>query len=184
MMAQKFDGALIDAVEIDPLSSRQAMKNFQASPWGDRITIYTDSIQNFNTITKDKYDLIICNPPYFENHLKSRDPRKNLSRHNDRLSFNELAFIIRNLLSTQGWFYVILPPYVFERIYREMKLSHCGLYDTLKIYSRHRKPVSRIIGGFSRIKADRQENALHIYDEKGNYTEAFRSLLKDFYLAF
>ena len=47
MMAQRFPGALIDAVEIDENSACQASENFKISPWNDRLFIYHMSFQEF-----------------------------------------------------------------------------------------------------------------------------------------
>ena len=110
MMAQKFSGAIIDAIEIDPLSAKQAGENFKSSPWDNRITVFNDSIQHFARQNKIKYDMVICNPPYFEDHLRSKDHRKNLARHNYKLSLSELAEYVKDLLTDMGYFYAILPP--------------------------------------------------------------------------
>jgi tRNA1Val (adenine37-N6)-methyltransferase len=184
MMAQKFSGATIEAIEIHPISAIQAKENIQMSPWNMRISVYNESIQRFARKQTNKYDLIICNPPYFEDQMKSKNPGKNLARHNYRLSINVLAETMSNLLNQEGWCYVILPPISFNHFYPKMKMSGFELNDKLVIYSAPDKPVNRIIGGFSKLKISQKENRLFIYDHNGYYTSEFKNLLKDYYLAF
>ena len=184
MLAQKFSDAIIDAVEIDPISSGQALKNVNASPWKDRVFVYNESIQAFSKANRQKYDLIISNPPYFENHLKSSDSRKNLARHNLRLSMAELAEISANVLDEKGRFYTILPQVSFHRLVAQLQTLGFYLNDLLEIFIYPEKPLYRIIGGFGRQKNQRRGSSLFIYRQKSEYTPEFRNLLRDYYLAF
>jgi tRNA1Val (adenine37-N6)-methyltransferase len=184
MMAQKFPGALIDAVEIDPLSARQARENVDASLWKERISVYNESIQSFAKTATQKYDMVISNPPYFEDHLRSHDPRKSLARHNLRLSFIELAEIVDYFLTNNGRFYTILPPDPFQRLNETLQIRGFRLNDQLEIYNSPEKPLYRIIGGFNRQKSWLSRTRLFIYDGEKEYTQEFKILLRDYYLAF
>lgn len=68
ILAQRSD-AIIDAIEIDDDASEQAKSNFDFSPWSDRLTCFHSSVFDFTT--EKKYDVIVSNPPYFINSLKS-----------------------------------------------------------------------------------------------------------------
>src|SRR3954469_11797521 len=68
MLAQKNSTVQIDAVEIDKAASEQAKENFKHSLWRDRLHIHHQPIQEFGMNT---YNLIISNPPFYENDLKS-----------------------------------------------------------------------------------------------------------------
>src|SRR5205085_2984467 len=67
MVAQRNNHILIDAIELDENAAQQATENIHASPWGDRINIVNGDIRNY-TFNR-QYDLIICNPPFFQNSL-------------------------------------------------------------------------------------------------------------------
>ena len=74
ILAQRSQTSLhttIVAVEIDDEAYQQATDNIQKSPWGDRIQTYHSSIQNFAINCSQQYDLIISNPPFFENAYKA-----------------------------------------------------------------------------------------------------------------
>ena len=62
-VAQRFPNALITAIDIDPEAVEQARENFDASPFGNRLTAIASSLQELESDTK--YDAIVCNPLYF-----------------------------------------------------------------------------------------------------------------------
>lgn len=69
MLAQRLTAPYhIHAVEIDPSSASQARTNVQESPFAETIHIYETAIQSFTS--ERPYDLIISNPPFFQNYLR------------------------------------------------------------------------------------------------------------------
>src|SRR5665213_2269699 len=78
MLAQKTT-ATISAVEIDINSSEEADQNFKRSPWADRLSIIHADIKSWRA--QHQYDLIICNPPFYEDDLLPDDIGKNISKH-------------------------------------------------------------------------------------------------------
>src|ERR1035437_5524411 len=65
MIAQK-SNALIDAIEIEKNSCEQATENVTETKWKDSITIINISLQDYIKQCNKQYDLIISNPPYFD----------------------------------------------------------------------------------------------------------------------
>lgn len=84
MLAQK-SAAFIDAIEIDNTAAIQAADNFKNSKWSNRLTIIHKSLQVHANSTSKKYDLIVSNPPFFENSLKTPLASRNIARHNEHL---------------------------------------------------------------------------------------------------
>ncbi|MEO8711563.1 MAG: methyltransferase, partial [Parafilimonas sp.] len=107
--AQKNMHASIDAIEIDEAAVQQARENFEASIWKERLHVYNTSIQQFATSSNKKYDVIICNPPFYENDLKSENKQRNLALHSDALTLEELISDVDLLLGDDGSFFVLLP---------------------------------------------------------------------------
>src|SRR5271165_4590165 len=59
MLAQRFDTAVIDAVEIDSDAAKTAERNFKGSPFADRLNVYALEFENyFYLFPERKYDLI------------------------------------------------------------------------------------------------------------------------------
>jgi tRNA1Val (adenine37-N6)-methyltransferase len=183
MLAQKFPDSKIEAVEIDNISAIQAQENVNASPWPERITVFNESIQDFSIRESRRYNLIVCNPPFYEDHLKSTDERNNLTKHNFKFSIKELANSINILLQDHGIFYSIMPPFSFRKLQVELEGFNIKLIDKLVIHSKIKKPIYRIIGGFSRITESIKQDTLIISKDNGEYSDNLKKLLKDFYLA-
>jgi len=99
MLAQRFPSALIDAVEIDENAARTAKKNFLESPFLNRICLFHSSIQRYLLSYDGQYDLIVSNPPFFINSLRSEDPVKGMARHTDYSFFENLLKESANKLS-------------------------------------------------------------------------------------
>src|SRR5436190_6902240 len=90
MLAQK-SFAQIDAIDVDGNACEQAEENFKSSPWMDRLHVIHQSFQDYATGTEKKYDLIVSNPPYFQDAFKPAEESKLKAKHGDLLCFAELV---------------------------------------------------------------------------------------------
>jgi tRNA1Val (adenine37-N6)-methyltransferase len=179
MIAQKSSGE-IDAVEIEENSYFQAKENIAQSPWNKRIHAYNADIKSWSP--EKKYDLIICNPPFFENDLRSAHQKKNIAKHHDTLTLNELIEVIKNNLNSNGHFAVLLP---FHRVgyFKTFTLeNNFYLADELLVKQTPRHSCFRGILLLGTEETSFGSTEITIKNEEGNYTEAFNYLLKDYYL--
>ena len=182
MLAQRSWEIAIDAVEIDMDAAQQARENFMASPWRERLKIVEGDVRDHPFMVK--YDLIICNPPFFNNSLLSNDANKMVARHTVELSNKELADVILANLAEDGYASVLLP--VTEYGVWKQLAEGGGMHEHGALLIKHRADaeVKRIVGLFSKSEPSfMEEETLVIMDGEGNYTEGFRELLKAFYLA-
>lgn len=109
LMLAQFSQAHIDAVEIEPMAVEQARENFQASKWTNQLDIHPTSILEFAKKTAKTFDLIISNPPFFEQQLKSNNSQRNIAMHSNNLTLTELAYCINELLTDSGKAAILLP---------------------------------------------------------------------------
>lgn len=183
MLAQRTNSQ-IDAVEIDEDAYQQAVMNVKASKFGKKIVVFHQRIQDFTSTIY--YDLIISNPPFYQQSLKSTDAKANKALHAVELSFDDLIDSVFRLLSVNGKFMVLLPPFEIEKLIQIAQKK--GLYLSKKISIRHdeSKPIFRVIATFLTQKVhDLEEKKLIIHNEDGKtYSNEFRDLLKDYYLIF
>lgn len=184
MLAQRSDGT-IDAIDIHQPSVEQAKGNFENSPWSNQLNSIHSSIQDYSKSSEKKYDQIVCNPPFFENDLKSPKELNNLSKHNDQLPYDELILALNSLLKPCGKFSMILPlsnSVQFE--YRaKFKKLHCRR-ETIVFPKQDKKP-NRILLEFGKEKiAEKESSQLTIRNIDGSYTQEYIELTKDFYLNF
>ena len=109
MIAQRNTNATIDAIDIDEGCVMQAKRNVFESPFSNRVDVQKSSFQDFAARNDNKYDLIVSNPPYFHNSLKSPNLHRNYARHTDSLSFYEIISEGVSLLTESGCISLILP---------------------------------------------------------------------------
>ena len=110
MLAQKtLSSSQIDAVELDQLAYQQAKENFKLSNWSQKLQAINQSIQEFTINTSKKYDLIISNPPFFRNSFASKNTQRQIARHTDSLSYDDLLYSVKKILLDDGIFQLSFP---------------------------------------------------------------------------
>lgn len=177
--------ANIDTVEIEENAYSQAIENIENCPWKNRINVYQNSIQDFYKITNNKYEHIVSNPPFFEKSLLSSDYKKSMARHNVTLTLDELFLSVNKLLTANGKFSLILPADNFEKAQTTALQNNLFCNRLTKIRTIPTKNPKRILAEFSHIESVIQQNELTIESgERHNYTNEYKNLTKDFYLAF
>jgi tRNA1Val (adenine37-N6)-methyltransferase len=181
MLAQR-STAIIDAIEIDRDAACQAIENIKSSPWHNRIHVYNTSLQHYSLHHK-QYDLIVSNPPFFQNALPAPDPKRMLARHNQQLSMSELVLGVKRLLTSDGRFCFIVPPDVF-RVFTELAEKQL-LFPVRQTHVRPapNRPVKRILAAFSSIRSDESVEELIIESNgRHGYSEEYIELTSGFYL--
>ena len=90
MMAQRNEKAVIDAIDIDSDAVSQAKDNIGNSPFSNRINSWNASLQEFSSKVEKRYDVIVSNPPFFVQSLKSPNKERSVARHTDSLPVADL----------------------------------------------------------------------------------------------
>jgi tRNA1Val (adenine37-N6)-methyltransferase len=107
MLAQANPSCNVKALEIHPGVANVAAKNFNNSPFKERLQAIEANVLTFNSV--EKFDFICTNPPFFTNHLAASDEAKHMAIHADHLSPADLAASLDRLLSKEGEFAVLYP---------------------------------------------------------------------------
>ncbi|RZK67385.1 MAG: methyltransferase domain-containing protein [Pedobacter sp.] len=182
MLAQRFPNALVDAVEIDAQAAETAGKNFKNSIFIDRLSINHIAIEQYNT--SQKFDLIVSNPPFFVNDLKSEGVRKGIARHADEHFFDALIAKVVTILSEDGSFWFVLPVKQAELLVEEAKPFNLVLNKLIHLHSNERKPEFRRIVCLSKTNEKPVVEHLYLYESEKVYTQSYKALLKDFFLGY
>jgi len=182
MLAQRFPGANIHAVEIDRQAAETAEKNFQFSVFSERLTINHTSIEQYEYA--QQFDLIVSNPPFFVNDLKSEELRKGIARHADEDFFSMLIKKSSGLLADEGTIWLILPVKQADEVIGIAAHYNLLLAERIHIHSDQSKPTFRQMICLKKGKAVLKENDFYIYESLKAHTAAYKEMLKDFFLAF
>ncbi len=183
MIAQRTREVMVDALEIEPSSASQAKENFQNSPWKGRLNSIHSSFQDYSSRCQYRYDLIICNPPFFSGSQKTSSKEKNLARHDDSLSLGDIFRSSVSLMKETAVISLILP------VYKEAQLPDLILEHRMycnrktKVIPSPGKPANRVLLEFSFLPGEFREDDLTI--ETGGrhiYSDQYKNLTDEFYL--
>lgn len=181
MLAQK-SNAQIHAIDIDEASVSEALINFENSPWKSQLKAFHCSLQNYFPEESNKYDLIVSNPPFFQNSLLPQSPRLQIAKHNVVLTLQQFIENVIRLLTPDGSWAVIIPFELLDEILKLAAKSGYGLICRLNIIPKSGKPANRVVAEFRRaFSGIPQTENLVIRDEFGKYTPGYKELTQDYH---
>jgi len=181
MLAQRTESAQITGIDIDLAAYLEAKLNFEHSPWKDRLTAIHSSLNALNA-DSTLFDLIVSNPPYFDDSLKNPDARRSEARHSVSLSYKELLLFASAHLKENGRLAMILPADVRGSLLREGRSRSMFANRILNIQTTARKVPSRIIVEFSRLRPEQIKEENLVIHDRNQYSKEYRELTEDFYL--
>lgn len=190
MLMQRCPEAEVEGIDIDAAAVEQACEN--------GVKAYCSSLQEWQNdksqMTNHKYDLIVSNPPYFQNSLKNPDAGRMTARHTDTLSYTDLIHHCARLIKEDGQLALILPADAEAEVRGLAAAERLSLTHVTRVYSKVSKPVRRVLMAFrsqeSGVKSQDDslstfritEDTLVLEDEKGGRSAAYSNLTRDFYL--
>jgi len=169
----------IEGVEIQQNDYLQCLDNISGSPFKEGIIIHHVDALKFHY--DKKFDIIISNPPFYEQDLKGKVTGKNIAHHDEGLKLPELLHIIACQLNADGNFYLLLPDRRLPQL--QQLVSKAGLFinELVRVHQTENHGPFRIMVRGSFIEDGLQEYKMIIKD--GNdYSAPFRELLKNYYL--
>lgn len=180
MLAQKLASAEIHAVELNEDAAAQALDNFEKSPWKERVFLHYGSIQTYQAI--QKFDLIISNPPFFNQSLSSPSSKINLARHDDSLSQQELVASILTNLTADGLAYILYPERESDAFQQIAEQAGLHVHYQLTVLNSPGAGIFRKVMAYGLKPAKPSSSVLIIKDENQQYTSDFVDLLRTYYL--
>lgn len=180
-MAQRNSQAQIQAVEIEETAAKRARANFDNSPWAVRLQVECTAVQEFESA--EMFDLIVSNPPYFVDSLLPPDAKRSTARHTHDLTFEELDKTVARLLAENGKFALILPIAEFEKY---LTITQLHLVRRCDVHPVEGGAVKRVMAEFAKHPTSqlKLEDIAIEKGRRGDYTDDYRLLTKDFYLKF
>jgi tRNA1Val (adenine37-N6)-methyltransferase len=185
MMAQKSQ-AQITAIDVDLASVAEADENFKRSAWSDRLQAKRMDLGTFSGLNETAYDLIITNPPYFDQPLASPNLQRNIARNANLLTFETLVAAVKTLLAPNGDFWLILPTSEFQKFSVTATAYLLGCSDRIDISPRPEESPVLTVSHWKHLSNEwvHRISTLSIRDRNHQFSEGFKAVTADFYPAF
>ena len=184
MMAQRFAAASIEAIEIDAAAAAEAADNVEASPWAERIAVRHVSLADFvaGPMHDARFDLIVCNPPFYNATLKPADSARAVARHSDSLTPRDLMASARRLLTADGRLCFVVPTAAWPEYETEAIVSGLSVVRRCEVSTVEGRSPKRLLVELS--PAERPWPMVeHLAIRRNDkYTEEYVRLVDSFYL--
>jgi tRNA1Val (adenine37-N6)-methyltransferase len=177
MLSQRNLNANFLGIDINEEAVNLTKLNFQNSSFHLRLK---NSLQDFKSFKSDeKFDLIVSNPPYFEENSSGKDI---LARQTVELNFQQLISKSSKLLSESGIFSVIIPFEVGAYFIEIAKENQLFLNRRINIYGIENSKIKRLVLEFSQIEKALEESDFIIEKSPRKYSDQYLELTKEFHV--
>ncbi|MCI1779044.1 MAG: methyltransferase [Bacteroidales bacterium] len=187
----------IEGIDIDGDSVEEAGINFLSSPWNASLGAVLSSFQDFME-GEGEWDMIVSNPPFFIDSMKSPNVKRSLSRHAETLSQREIINNSLRLLRTGGKASLIFPAaegreflYKLSFLLEKTGAGNFALFPIrlCEVFTKSGKPCRRIMIELVKVLLSGAEvyllpepERLFIYDGEGGFSKKYIDLTQDFYI--
>ena len=177
MLAQRNVSAKISAIDINENAVKLASENFRNSIFNENLKVELKDFKNFET--NENFDLVVCNPPFFEKNASAKDV---LARQQVELNFRNLVEKSTEIITKKGILSIILP---FEAA-TDVK----GLAEEFKLYLVREINIFGIEGGnlkrnileFSLAQKPLEISDFVIEKSPRKYSDQYLNLTKNFHV--
>jgi len=183
MLAQRFDKAIVEAVEIDEAAYHRTKANFENAKFSSRLNASFGSFEDLDASLK--FDLIVSNPPFYTNSLHNPDEKKRIARHTDHDFFVKMLTFAKEHLLEEGSLQLILPTELADEVILMGKSYGLLLNKKIEVRSFENSEVFRLIVDLKKQPVSNPEiDNVIIYKTKGEHSDQYKELLSTFFLAY
>lgn len=177
MLAQRNQNADFIGLDINEEAAGLTKLNFENSPFRDRLK---NSHQDFKTFeTESNFDLIVSNPPYFE---ESGSEKDKIARQTVELNFRQLIEKAAVLLTEKGVLSLIIPVEAGEIFIQIASERNLFLNRKVNIKGIENSNVKRLILEFSPVEKITEESTFIIEKSPRIYSDQYLELTKEFHV--
>lgn len=177
MLAQRNPLAKFLGIDINEEAVALTRTNFESSDFSPRLH---NILQDFKTYeTGDRFDLIVSNPPYFEESGSAKDK---IARQTVELNFTQLISKSSKLLSEKGIFSVIIPVEAGEEFIRISRVNGLFLKRRIHIKGIESAKIKRLVLEFSLFDIPVEESEIIIEKSPRKYSDQYLELTKEFHV--
>lgn len=180
MAAQRNPDAQVLGIEIDEAAARQAQENMAQSPFHSRVSCCCQDVLTF--CPTQRFDAILCNPPFFTEDTLPDDKARALARNNKSLPFALLVPKVASLLADEGTFSVVIPSQAVTDFVALCLAEGLHLMRRLAVQTTAKKQPRRSLLTFTRQHVACNNEVLILLNPDGSRSVAYEELTSAFYL--
>jgi tRNA1Val (adenine37-N6)-methyltransferase len=133
--------------------------------------------------TTEKFDSIVCNPPFFEDSLTCPDPQRTEARHTVTLGYRQLMESVFRLLKDDGLFSVIIPTDCRARLESEAHLRGFFISRVCSIQTTPRKAPKRYMIEMTKQPVNEVDTTNGVLESSPQIrSDWYHELTKEFYI--
>ena len=179
MAAQRNNTAHITGVDIDNNAVEQAIINASNTEWKERIDIINKDFCLFDNVY---FDVIVSNPPYFVEQVKSPDKSRSIARSCETLDYKRLIEVSAKILNKTGRLSFIFPYDYYDEVIEHGLNNKLYAERIAKVYPLPDNKIKRVMIEFSFEQKETKFEDIIIEKSRHNYSEEYINLTKEFYL--
>lgn len=177
MLAQRNTNASFLGLDINKEAALLTKTNFEHSPFQSRMENIHQDLKTFET--ERKFDLIVSNPPYFE---ESGSDKDKMARQTVELNFQQLIEASVKLLSDQGILSVIIPDEAGDGFVEIAEGNRLFLRRKVHIKGIQNSKTKRLVLEFSQVERPLEESDFVIEKSPRQYSDQYLELTKEFHV--
>ncbi|SHH93205.1 tRNA1Val (adenine37-N6)-methyltransferase [Chryseobacterium oranimense] len=177
MLAQRNQDACFLGLDINEEAVLLTKTNFEHSPFRSRLKNIHQDFKTFDT--ERRFDLIVSNPPYFEESTSDKDK---LARQTVELNFKQLIEVSAKLLSEQGVLSVIIPAEAGNGFIESALKCRLFLKRKINIKGIEGSKTKRLVLEFSFTEGMIKESDFVIEKSPRQYSDQYLELTKEFHV--
>lgn len=176
--------AHIVGVEIQKDVYELAQQSVKLNKLTAQISLINEDINILNEkIPTETFDVITCNPPFFQNISSSRvnkNDYKTIARHEVKLNLSQLMKIAKKLLKNNGRIALVHRPERLLDILTLMRENNIEPKKICFVYPKKNKDANILLieGVKNGKKGLKILPPLYVHDDEGNYTKEVQSYFK------
>ncbi len=177
MLAQRNVSAKILAIDINENAVKLASENFRNSIFNENLKVELKDFKNFET--NENFDLVVCNPPFFEENASAKDV---LARQQVELNFRNLVEKSTEIITKKGILSIILPSEAAKDVKSLAEEFNLYLVREINIYGIEGGNLKRNILEFSLAQKPLEISDFVIEKSPREYSDQYLNLTKNFHV--
>lgn len=177
MLAQRNVSAKISAIDINENAVKLASENFRNSIFNENLKVELKDFKNFET--NENFDLVVCNPPFFEKNASAKDV---LARQQVELNFRNLVEKSTEIITKKGILSIILPSEAATDVKSLAEEFNLYLVREINIYGIEGGNLKRNILEFSLAQKPLEISDFVIEKSPRKYSDQYLNLTKNFHV--